>query len=63
MDDETEGRLEDLQLVEIQELLAENGIELEDQAVRELAHFVAEAGGLEEALASLAQLSSSKEAA
>ncbi len=63
MDEESEGRLEDLQLVEIQELLEENGIELGDEEITELARFVKEAGGVEEALEVLSQLSHQKEAA
>ena len=57
MDDEIEGGLEDLQLVEIQELLEENGIELSEQEIAWLTELVAQMGGLEEALAALSQLS------
>ena len=63
MEDEAEARLEDLQLVEIQEMLAENGIELEENKIAEIAHFVAEVGGLEKALEILAQLNDHDEAA
>ncbi|MBC7857044.1 MAG: hypothetical protein IAF94_26740 [Pirellulaceae bacterium] len=63
MEDEIEGRLEDLQLVEIQELLEEHGIELGDEEIADLAQFVKDAGGLEEALDVLAQLQSRSEAA
>lgn len=63
MEDEIEGRLEDLQLVEIQELLEEHGIELSEAEVADLARFVMEAGGLEAALAMLEQLSQAKKAA
>ncbi len=63
MEDEIEGRLEDLQLVEIQELLEEHGIELSEAEVADLARFVMEAGGLEAALAVLEQLSQAKKAA
>ena len=63
MEDEIEGRLEDLQLVEIQELLAEHGIELGEAEIADLARFVHEAGGLEEALEAFEQLSQGKEAA
>lgn len=63
MEDENEGRLEDLQLVEIQELLEEHGIELGEAEIADLAQFVKEAGGLEAALEVLAQLQSRSEAA
>mgnify|MGYP003396027310 CR=1 FL=1 len=63
MDDEIEGGLEDLQLVEIQELLAEHGIELGEAEIADLAQFVKEAGGLEAALDVLEQLQSRSEAA
>lgn len=63
MEDELEGRLEDLQLVEIQELLDEYGIELGEAEIADLARFVMEAGGLEAALAVLEQLTQAKEAA
>ena len=63
MDEETIGDFEDLQLVEIQELLEEHGIELGEAEVADLANFVKEAGGLEAALDVLAQLQSRQEAA
>jgi hypothetical protein len=63
MEDEQEARLEDLPLVEIQEILAESGIELEEHKIAEIAHFVAEVGGLGEALEILAQLNGQEEAA
>ena len=63
MDEEIEGRLEDLQLVEIQELLDDHGIELGDEEIANLAQFVKDAGGLEEALDVLAQLQVRSEAA
>ena len=63
MENEIEGRLEDLQLVEIQELLEEHGIELSDEEVADLARFVQEAGGLDAALDVLEELSRGKEAA
>ncbi|MGI8980604.1 MAG: hypothetical protein ACR2FY_15355 [Pirellulaceae bacterium] len=63
MEDEIEGRLEDLQLVEIQELLEEHGIELGDDEIADLAQFVKDAGGLEAALDVLALLQSRSEAA
>jgi hypothetical protein len=63
MEEEIELQLEDLQLVEIQELLEEHGIELEDEEIADLASFVKEAGGLEAALDVLAQLQNRQEAA
>ncbi len=63
MEEEFEGRLEDLQLVEIQELLEEHGIALGDEEIADIASFVKEAGGLEAALDVLAQLQSRQEAA
>ena len=61
--EELDGNLDDLELVEIQELLAEHGIELTDAEVTDLASFVKEAGGLEAALDVLAQLQNRQEAA
>ena len=63
MEDEIEGDMTDLQLVEIQELLEEYGIELGEEEIADLAHFVKEAGGLEAALEAIEQLSRAKEAA
>ena len=63
MEDEIEVRLEDLQIVEIQELLEEHGIDVSEPEIADLAHFVKEAGGLEAALEALQQLSPTKEAA
>ena len=63
MEEEIELQLEDLQLVEIQELLEEHGIELGDEEIADLASFVKEAGGLEAALDVLAQLQHRQEAA
>jgi hypothetical protein len=63
MEDEIEGELDDLQIVEIQELLEEHGIELSEAEIADLAQFVKEAGGLEAALEALRQLSLTKKAA
>ncbi len=63
MEDEIESELADLQLVEIQELLAEHGIELGEAEIADLARFVKEAGGLGAALEALDQLSQAKVAA
>jgi hypothetical protein len=63
MEEEPEAQIEDMQLVEIQELLDDHGIELGEPEIAELAQFVQEAGGLEAALDILAQLQSRPEAA
>jgi hypothetical protein len=63
MEEELAGELEDLQLVEIQELLEEHGIELSEAEVADLAEFVKEAGGLEAAVDTLKQLSAIRDAA
>ena len=63
MEEELEVRLEDLQLVEIQELLEEHGIALSEAEIADLAQFVKEAGGLEAALDILTQLQNRQEAA
>ena len=63
MEEELEVRLEELQLVEIQELLEEHGIELSESEIADLAQFVKEAGGLEAALDVLAQLQNRQEVA
>ena len=63
MEDEIEGRLEDLQLVEIQELLDANGIELGEEEIAALTELVAQIGSLEEALEALSQLSGRHDAA
>jgi len=63
MEEEIELQLEDFQLVEIQELLEEHGIDLGDEEIADLASFVKEAGGLEAALDLLTQLQNRQEAA
>ena len=63
MEEDIELQLEDLQLVEIQELLEEHGIELGDEEIADLAQFVKEAGGLEAALEAIAYLAGRKDAA
>ena len=60
MEEEIEVRLEDLQLVEIQELLEEHGIELGEEEIADLTRFVKEAGGIETALETLAHLANQK---
>jgi len=56
MDEELDVDLEDLALDEICELLSEAGAEISEEQAQQLARFVGEAGGLEEALAVLSQL-------
>lgn len=63
MDNEIAVNLEDLQLVEIQELLEESGIELDDEQIADLARFVQETGGLAEALDAIEELGRGQEAA
>jgi len=63
MDDDFEVELQDLAIDEIRELLAEAGAELSDEQAEHLARFVAEAGGVQEALAALGQLAQLREAA
>jgi len=63
MEEEIEVQLDDLQLVEIQELLEEHGIELGDDEIADLAQFVKEAGGLEAALQAIASLGNRQDAA
>ena len=57
MDDhELDVELQDLATDEVCELLAESGAEISPEQAQELARFVADSGGIEEALAALAQL-------
>jgi hypothetical protein len=63
MDDDFEVELEDLAVDEIRELLLEAGTELSDEQAEQLARFVAQAGGIQEALAALGQLAQHREAA
>jgi tryptophan synthase beta subunit len=49
MSDELDVRLEDLQPDEIQELLAEEGIEATEEQIKLITSFVAAVGGLENA--------------
>ncbi len=62
MNDDLDVRLEDLAHDEIQELLAESGLELAPDQIAQLAQFVAQAGGLEEARLVLDQLRAAKAA-
>ena len=63
MDDDFEVELEDLAVDEIRELLLEAGTELSGEQAEQLARFVAQAGGIQEALAALGQLAQHREAA
>jgi hypothetical protein len=61
MDDEI--RIQDLADDEIRELLLEEGSELDEEQAAALKEFIAEIGGLENALAAVAMLSQLEEAA
>jgi hypothetical protein len=61
--DDMEVGIEDLAIDEIRELLLEAGAEISAQQAEHLAHFIAQAGGLEEALDAMRQLSAQRKAA
>jgi hypothetical protein len=61
MDDEV--RIQDLAADEIRDLLLEEGSDLDEQQAAALKEFIAEIGGLENALAAVAMLSDLEEAA
>ncbi|HZN33708.1 MAG TPA: hypothetical protein VFB80_07805 [Pirellulaceae bacterium] len=63
MDDDFEVELQDLAIDEIRELLAEAGAQITTEQAAQLARLVAQAGGIQEALAALAQLTQQREAA
>jgi hypothetical protein len=63
MEDDMEVELSDLYMNEIQELLAEQGQEVSLEQAQMIANFVKEVGGLEEALAVLAELRQDRSAA
>ncbi len=63
LDDDFDVELEDLAIDEIRELLLEAGAEVSDEQAEQLARFVAQAGGIQEALAALGQLAQHREAA
>jgi hypothetical protein len=63
MQDDMEVQLQDLAIDEIRELLAEAGADISLAQAEQLAVFVAQAGGLEEALEILTQLTAQREAA
>jgi hypothetical protein len=56
-------RVQDLAVDEIRELLSEEGSQLDEQQAAALQEFIAEIGGLENALAAVAMLSDLEEAA
>ena len=62
-DDDYEIELEDLAIEEIQELLQEAGAELSTEQIEQLTRLVAQAGGIQEALAALGQLAQQRDAA
>jgi hypothetical protein len=63
LDEDLEIRLQDLAIDEIRELLFEAGAEISLDQAELLATFVAQAGGIDEAVALMAQLAPSREAA
>jgi hypothetical protein len=63
LDDDMEVQMQDLAIDEIRELLVEAGAEISLAQAEQLASFVAEAGGIEEAIALLAQLVERRDAA
>jgi hypothetical protein len=63
MDKDLEVELEDLAIDEICELLLEAGAEVSQEQAEQLAQFVGEAGGIDEALSLLSQLSQQRNAA
>ena len=56
-------RIQDLAADEIRELLTEEGSELDEQQAAALQQFIAEIGGLENALSAIAMLSELEDAA
>ena len=56
-------RIQDLAADEIRELLTEEGSELDEQQAAALHEFIAEIGGLENALSAIAMLSELEDAA
>lgn len=62
-DDDFEVEIQDLAIDEIRELLLEAGAEISAEQAEQLARFVTETGGIEEALAALGQLAQQRNAA
>lgn len=63
LDENLEIRLQDLAIDEIRELLLDAGAEISLDQAELLAAFVAQAGGIDEAVALMAQLVPAREAA
>lgn len=61
--DDMEIQMQDLAIDEIRELLVEAGADISHAQAEQLAAFVGQAGGLEEALEMLALLSAQRDAA
>jgi hypothetical protein len=62
-DEELDVEVEDLAIDEIRELLFEAGAEISEEQAQQLAQFVGEAGGIEEALEVLSHLAQQHKAA
>lgn len=63
MQDDMEVEAQDLAIDEIRELLIEAGTDVSPEQAEQLAAFIVQAGGIEEALAILAQAGPHREAA
>jgi hypothetical protein len=63
LDDDMEVQVQDLAIDEIRELLVEAGAEISLNQAEQLATFVAQAGGIEEAVSLLSQLVARRDAA
>jgi len=63
MQDDMEIQVQDLAIDEIRELLVEAGADISLAQAEQLATFVAQAGGLEEAIEMLSQLTAQRDAA
>lgn len=63
MDEDLEVELQDLAIDEIRELLLEAGADISEEQAEQLAQFVSEAGGLQEALDVLSQVAQQRNAA
>ena len=61
--DDVEVNVQDLAIDEIRELLLEAGTDITHEQAEQLAAFIIETGGLEEALAALAQIPARRDAA
>ena len=63
LDEDMEIQVQELAIDEVRELLLEAGAEVSLAQAEQLAAFVAQAGGIDEAVALLAQLAQHREAA